>query len=52
MIALLVLTAGCWSAKEIEELGMAVATAVDVGEETMLQQGLEQKAAIIRRRTC
>ncbi|MDG0872673.1 Ger(x)C family spore germination protein [Paenibacillus thiaminolyticus] len=43
MIALLVLTSGCWSAKEIEELGMTVGTAVDVGEETMLQQGLEQK---------
>ncbi|WP_374018421.1 Ger(x)C family spore germination protein [Paenibacillus thiaminolyticus] len=43
LLALLVLVAGCWSAREIEELGITVGTAVDVGEETKLQQRLEQE---------
>ncbi|BFH66359.1 Ger(x)C family spore germination protein [Paenibacillus dendritiformis] len=43
MVALLFLTAGCWSAREIEDLGIAIGTAVDIGKETKLQQSLEEE---------
>ncbi|BFH17364.1 Ger(x)C family spore germination protein [Paenibacillus melissococcoides] len=42
MVALLVLVTGCWSAREIEELGIAIGTAVDFAGETKLQQELEE----------
>ncbi|WP_240764932.1 Ger(x)C family spore germination protein [Paenibacillus dendritiformis] len=43
MIALLLLAPGCWSAREIEDLGIAVGTAVDIGEKTELQRSLEEE---------
>ncbi|WP_336245731.1 Ger(x)C family spore germination protein [Paenibacillus apiarius] len=43
VIAMLILLTGCWSRREIEDLGMTIGAAVDIGEETKVEQELEQK---------
>ncbi|WP_227793511.1 Ger(x)C family spore germination protein [Paenibacillus guangzhouensis] len=43
MLVILILLTGCWSRKEIEDLGITIGAAVDLGKETQLEQDFERK---------
>ncbi|WP_324254082.1 Ger(x)C family spore germination protein [Paenibacillus sp. 1001270B_150601_E10] len=43
MLAMLLLLSGCWSRKEIEELGITIGTGVDIVEKSEDEQTFEQK---------
>ncbi|MFD0616935.1 Ger(x)C family spore germination protein [Paenibacillus sp. GCM10027629] len=43
IFAILILLTGCWSRREIEDLGITIGAAVDIGEETKLEQEIEQQ---------
>jgi len=43
ILAILILVTGCWSRKEIEDLGITIGAAVDLGHETPLEQDFERE---------
>ncbi len=47
---LMICVTGCWSNREIEELGLTFAIAIDKGKETNTEKELKKKAGAIRKR--
>jgi len=43
MLAIMILFTGCWSRREIEDLGFTIGAAVDIGEETQVEQEFDQQ---------
>ncbi|WP_195574475.1 Ger(x)C family spore germination protein [Paenibacillus sp. 1001270B_150601_E10] len=43
LVAMAILLTGCWSRREIEDLGITIGAAVDIGEETSLERQFEQE---------
>nr|WP_051106899.1 Ger(x)C family spore germination protein [Paenibacillus terrigena] len=43
MLTILILLTGCWSRREIEDLGITIGAAVDIGKETPVEQEFEEQ---------
>lgn len=50
MLAVLVVITGCWSRREIEDLGMTIGAAVDIGEETKIEEAFEEQGGDYEKR--
>lgn len=50
MLAVLVVITGCWSRREIEDLGMTIGAAVDIGEETKIEEAFEEQGGNYEKR--
>lgn len=49
-LAVLMVITGCWSRREIEDLGMTIGAAVDIGEETKIEEAFEEQGGDYEKR--
>ncbi len=49
--SLMIFATGCWSSREIEQLGLTFAIAIDKGKETNVEKELKEEGGATRKKT-